>query len=272
MRSVLLAGVPGRHTPAHAKPSRLPAAATTAGLSLSLIPAMLVGTAGAADAAGTTAKIATGIRISAPPTSDGIHSTLLGARLFTKADNAYAAGGKVAFQRYTSSGWRTLKTATTSTTGLAQVRVVLTGNSLVRVYYPGGTTRAAVVSPILKVVGPRTTLGQRAVAEAARHYGKAYRYGSTGPSTFDCSGLTGYVYARLGKALPRTSGAQASALRRISVSDKRVGDLIFTWTSGRVSHVGIYAGNNQMWAATKTGDIVRKQTIYSRSITVGRVA
>ncbi len=108
--------------------------------------------------------------------------------------------------------------------------------------------------------------------EAAKYYGATYSYGSTGPRTFDCSGFTGFVYRQLGVNLPRTSGQQQRALRQVPVADLQTGDLVFTWPRGRVSHVGIWdASLGEIWAATKTGDVVRPQAIWSRNITVGRV-
>jgi cell wall-associated NlpC family hydrolase len=119
-----------------------------------------------------------------------------------------------------------------------------------------------------------TTLGQRAVSEAAHHYGQHYQYGSAGPTRFDCSGLTVYVFKRLGRTLPHSSAAQYNArgVQHISRSQLRPGDLVFTIRSGSIRHVGIYAGSNAMWAATQTGDVVRKQSLSNRTLVFGRVA
>jgi uncharacterized protein with LGFP repeats len=130
-------------------------------------------------------------------------------------------------------------------------------------------------TPVLLAVSatPATaaSLGQAVLDEAARHAGKPYRYGATGPDSFDCSGFTGYVYRQLGVHLPRSSDDQARGTARIPNEHKVVGDLIFTYDgSGRVYHVGIYAGHNEMWAAPKAGDHVRKQTIWTSSYFVGR--
>jgi cell wall-associated NlpC family hydrolase len=50
------------------------------------------------------------------------------------------------------------------------------------------------------------------------------------------------------------------------------GDLVFTIRDGGIGHVGIYAGNNEMWAATQTGDVVRKQSLSNRRLVFGRVS
>ncbi len=66
----------------------------------------------------------------------------------------------------------------------------------VRTCFPGDTGNKPSAASEVSVEAPPPavqTLGQRAVVEAAKHYGAASRYGSTGPNTFDFSGLTDYV-------------------------------------------------------------------------------
>jgi cell wall-associated NlpC family hydrolase len=118
------------------------------------------------------------------------------------------------------------------------------------------------------------TLGQRAVTEASHHYRAPYRYGSAGPSRFDCSGLTMYVFKRLGRSLPHSSASQynASGVRHVSRAQLAAGDLVFTVRNGKIGHVGIYAGHNEMWAATQSGDVVRKQSLANRTLVFGRVS
>lgn len=210
----------------------------------------------------------TELRMSSSTTATG--TVRVSGRLVSPAGGVH--GSTLEVQRKTgASTWTTIAKGNTNRQGLVRILTPLPKTSTLRVYYRGGTVSARAVSTAKVVTKQSTALGQRAVAEASKYYGRAYRWGATGPSTFDCSGFTGYVYSRLGKSLPRTSRAQAAALPRVAVADKRPGDLIFTYTGGRVTHVGIYAGGNEMWAATKTGDIVRKQSIFSRNITVGRV-
>lgn len=158
----------------------------------------------------------------------------------------------------------------------------------------GPITRSAVISFQKKynlvadgIVGPKTgealnrytsgssssspsTKGAAVVAEAARHEGKPYVYGATGPNSFDCSGYVQYVYGRLGISIPRTSSTQAAAARPVSKSDKQLGDLIIFRTNGSVSHVGIYAGSGTMWVARRTGTTITRQDIYTSDYSVGR--
>jgi peptidoglycan DL-endopeptidase CwlO len=137
--------------------------------------------------------------------------------------------------------------------------VVLTG-SLVA----GTTVTAAPASA--------ETLGQRAVAEAKRHAGKPYQYGAAGPSRFDCSGFTLYVFSRFGKKLPHNSTQQYNRVHKVAKTQKQVGDLIFMRSSsGRITHVGIFAGSGKWWVAPKAGDVVKLQSLYSSNYVVGRV-
>lgn len=133
----------------------------------------------------------------------------------------------------------------------------------------------ASLSPILLVASPAqaaTMLGQRAVAEAKTHAGDPYVYGAAGPHRFDCSGFTMYVFGRFGKSLPHNSARQYTVTRHVSKSSRMVGDLIFMRnSSGTITHVGIYAGNNEWWVAPKSGDRVKLQTLYSTNYVVGRV-
>jgi peptidoglycan DL-endopeptidase CwlO len=119
----------------------------------------------------------------------------------------------------------------------------------------------------------RVSLGALAVAEAARHAGKPYIYGASGPAAFDCSGFVQYVYSRVGLSVPRTSGAQAAAARPVAQADRQPGDLvIFRSRSGRVYHVGLYAGDDTMWVARRTGTTITRQRLWTTAYSVGRFA
>lgn len=118
------------------------------------------------------------------------------------------------------------------------------------------------------------TLGSKAVAAAATRAGMPYVYGATGPTRFDCSGLTQWSYKQAGKTLPRTAAQQRASMPKIPTKSLRPGDLVFFHnSSGRVYHVGMYAGNWQIWDAPKPGRVVSKRTIWAKSgVTFGRVA
>lgn len=80
------------------------------------------------------------------------------------------------------------------------------------------------------------------LAEARRHIGKPYRSGSKGPSAFDCSGFSSYVYRQFGIKISPASRMQATEGVAVAKDDLRKGDLVFftSRSSGKnVGHVGI---------------------------------
>ena len=85
---------------------------------------------------------------------------------------------------------------------------------------------------------------------AKKKLGKRYVWGAVGQrNTFDCSGLTKYIYKKNGINIPRTSIRQSKYGKRVSRKDLKIGDLVFFDTSkrrkGYVNHVGIYIGDNK---------------------------
>ncbi len=105
-------------------------------------------------------------------------------------------------------------------------------------------------------------LGERAAELAPRWLGTPYRYSGTGPSGFDCSGFTRFVYAELGVDLPHNAAAQFGVGRAIPLARLRRGDLLFFEGLG---HVGMYVGRGRMIHAPQTGghvEIVRLADHY----------
>lgn len=88
-----------------------------------------------------------------------------------------------------------------------------------------------------------------------RQLGYPYVLGGAQPGGFDCSGLTSYVYRRTGYRLHREADAQLQDGLIVSREDLQVGDLIFFRSPGSpwlASHVGIYAGNDQIIHASSS--------------------
>ncbi len=103
-----------------------------------------------------------------------------------------------------------------------------------------------------------------AIDLAYKQLGKPYIWGSTGPDSFDCSGLTSYIYKNAyNKVLPRVSYEQAEFGQYVNKEDLLPGDLIFfdTMNKGRVSHTGIYVGNNEFIHAAGRDKGVIKSTL-----------
>lgn len=101
--------------------------------------------------------------------------------------------------------------------------------------------------------------------KAVEKYGEGHKYvwGSTGPSTFDCSGLVMYALKHAyGIDFPHFSGAQYAQTQHISKSNARMGDLVF-WGPGGSEHVGVYAGGNKYFSAQSPSQGIHMNTLAS---------
>lgn len=96
--------------------------------------------------------------------------------------------------------------------------------------------------------------GAHALAFAQSRIGTPYCWGGNGPRCYDCSGLTRAAWMAAGRTIPRTSEAQLAQLTPVPMEAVQPGDIL--WRPG---HVGLYAGQGWVIAATHTGDIVRYQ-------------
>jgi len=77
---------------------------------------------------------------------------------------------------------------------------------------------------------------------------------------FDCSGLTSWVFATVGVALPRTAAGQEAVSR--PTASPRPGDLVFFGAPGAAYHVAVYLGGGQMLDAPHTGAMVRVEPVW----------
>ena len=108
---------------------------------------------------------------------------------------------------------------------------------------------------------------------AFKQQGKPYKWGATGPNSFDCSGFTSYVYKNgAGVNLPRVSRSQATVGKKVSRAELKPGDLVFFSSKGpkgTIDHVGILIGNNEFIHSPHTGDVVKisslKGSYYSKN-------
>jgi cell wall-associated NlpC family hydrolase len=95
----------------------------------------------------------------------------------------------------------------------------------------------------------------KAVAVAKKQIGDPYRYGATGPGSFDCSGLVQYAWRKAGVKLPRVASSQFARVRKkVSWRNLQPGDLMFF---NGLGHVGMYVGKGRMIHSPRTGERVR---------------
>ncbi|MEI8407510.1 MULTISPECIES: C40 family peptidase [unclassified Kribbella] len=105
-----------------------------------------------------------------------------------------------------------------------------------------------------------------AIDFALAQLGDMYLWGGTGPSRWDCSGLTQGAWAKAGVYLPHYSVAQYEQVRHIDEDELRPGDLIFWSTDpddpGTIHHVAMYLGDGRMVHAPRTGKPVQIDSVY----------
>ncbi len=103
-----------------------------------------------------------------------------------------------------------------------------------------------------------TPLKNTILSEAEKWLGTPYCYGGSSHDCTDCSGFVLNIFLAAGIKLPRTAEQQFFYGKDINDSDKDTGDLVFFRDKSRISHVGIYLGNNEfIHASTSNGVVVQ---------------
>lgn len=120
------------------------------------------------------------------------------------------------------------------------------------------------VMPPDYVAPPVDGVNSAALRVALTRLGAQYSWGATGPSTFDCSGLMVWSYAREAKTLPRSSQAQAAAGAPVAMVDIQPGDLVIYYPGA--THVGMYAGDGLVLHAPTYGVPVKLDKVDSMPI------
>lgn len=115
--------------------------------------------------------------------------------------------------------------------------------------------------------GPAAKAHPRSVLKTAfSQVGKPYRYGGSKPETgFDCSGFVKWVYSQYNIGLPRSSGDMMAAGTSISRNDLKPGDLVFFGKKKRITHVGIYTGNNKYIHSPRAGKTIQESNLDDRA-------
>ena len=128
-----------------------------------------------------------------------------------------------------------------------------------------------IVPPVYKSadIAPKTGLNRirdEIVGLARRYIGIPYKWGGTSPDEgFDCSGLTRAVYQLSGLDLPRTSKDQFAMGTEVKLKNLKKGDLVFFSSPGgaKISHVGIYIGDNKFIHAPGKDQTIRTDSLLN---------
>jgi peptidoglycan DL-endopeptidase CwlO len=254
------------------------------GLSDSGAPSLL----GIAQVVGTTEPTSTGLTITPATRQARPNAPVLLTVRATRAGSLPLAGQAVRILVADGSKWVTTAVLHTDAGGTANITAHLLTTTRITVAFDGtGVLRPASATPtVISIVtpapppqasdtgittAPSSTIGSKAVYLVSLQQGKPYVWGATGPNSFDCSGLTQYVYRQLGRWLPRTTDEQYAATVHIAKAAKQPGDLIFFGSPGNMYHMGIYAGNGYIWHAPQTGEVVQLVPLWTTNYYVTRV-
>ncbi len=173
-----------------------------------------------------------------------------GVAVWNAAGNGHTTGQYLPH----ASSWKVIKTTTDAS---GNTWYDLGNNQWVMGKYTVSYGKSVAQAPSANTTSSKV---QAIISLAKAQIGKPYVYGAAGPYSFDCSGLTSYVFSNAaGINIGRTTYAQVSAGKRVSVSQLQPGDLIF-WGN---YHVGIYLGNGQYIHAPQPGENVKVATISS---------
>ena len=120
----------------------------------------------------------------------------------------------------------------------------------------------AANKPSIPNRGPGSSASGNAIVDFAYGYiGAPYVYGAAGPSSFDCSGFTSFVFRNAaGIDITRTTYSQIGVGTPVSYGELQPGDLVFTYG---LDHVGIYVGGGQYIHAPQPGDSVKVSPVTS---------
>lgn len=129
-----------------------------------------------------------------------------------------------------------------------------------KLFHEGKYTNSEGKEIVVSSSSGNSEIAEKIIEAAKSKLGCKYVYGATGPSTFDCSGLTQWCYAKAGITIGRTDANQKNGAKKVvDVKDARPGDIL--WTSG---HVGICTKNDngkiEYIHAPQTGDVVKYST------------
>jgi cell wall-associated NlpC family hydrolase len=196
------------------------------------------------------------------------------AKVVNPATGKAVTGGYVRLQAWRNHAWRTWQTKKLVKSGSVTFTSHPHMTGTYRTLFTGTSTVKSKASNQIKVTVKARNQGKGAavLAEAKRHTGALYKFAAAGPTRFDCSGFTMYVYRKAaGKSLPHKANSQQHYGKGVSKNGKKVGDLIVFRSGSYGYHAGIYAGGGYIYDSPHSGARVGKHKIWSSNYVVRRL-
>jgi cell wall-associated NlpC family hydrolase len=222
-------------------------------------------------AAVAVAKAKTGVRttLSSKSIASGSSVRVTG-RFYNQTSGAAVTSGKVRLLALRGGKWRIWQTKTLGSSGVVTFTTKPLVSGYYRVSFLGNSGYTSVTGGWVRVaVRPN---GAKVLTEAKSHTGALYKYGAAGPSRFDCSGFTLYVFKKTtGKNLPHKANSQQRYGTAVAKKNARIGDLIVFRSGSYGYHAGIYAGGGYMYDSPHSGARVGKHKMYGSNYVVRRL-
>lgn len=173
--------------------------------------------------------------------------------------------GLEAYHFRSSAGLYKVRFGNFSTNNIARLKAEnLKAEGIIQAYFIIGPEDLAAAN---REFSDTDNLRKEIVNTAIQYIGVNYRWGGYSPSTgFDCSGLTMVVYRLNGLELPRASYQQWKTGKPVNLAQLSQGDLVFFATAGsrKVSHVGIYLGEDKFLHAPGSGRKIRISSLSNK--------
>lgn len=150
--------------------------------------------------------------------------------------------------------------------GFAYIYASLVSDEKTQITSRSSTKRTSTPVSSEKSAALIASASGNSVSEFAKQYiGYSYVYGGSGPTSFDCSGFTMYVFKQFGINLPHNAVTQSNYGAYVSKENLVPGDLVIfnNYANTSIGHAGIYIGNGRIVHAANSNRGVTTDTILS---------
>ncbi|EXU65931.1 glycoside hydrolase [Streptomyces sp. PRh5] len=256
---------PVAHIPSHRKPRRATSTrALRAGVTGGFLTLAVAGAAVPASATENNAapaestlempSVSATLASTAAQTADATQQAASDYELQAQKDQA-AAHAKAAAKKAKAEAERKAKEAREAARKAAAKRAAEAKAQAAKASRSAERTTLSTTTSVSNASGNAATL----ISFLKAQLGKAYVLGSSGPSSYDCSGLTQAAFKQVGVSLPRVSQDQSTAGTPVSLDSLQPGDLLYWGSAGSAYHVGVYVGGGKFIGAqnSSTGIVER---------------